>query len=173
MKFGGLNSPASTSSQNSYDDEYLGTGGKAQLHGDSMEMGELQGRELLPPVELPAREPVGSELLTPIGRSSRRKRKREGSPTSPNTPGGERLGESKREEEEEVDIGMMDIPRIVSPEEKSNGRIEENEEELEEVVEEVEWPLPMSPLQELFKKTVMRDGKADADEVRHETYYHP
>ncbi|KAA8564738.1 hypothetical protein EYC84_011630 [Monilinia fructicola] len=67
----------------------------------------------------------------------------------------------------------MDIPRIVSPEEKSNGRIEENEEELEEVVEEVEWPLPMSPLQELFKKTVMRDGKADADEVRHETYYHP
>ncbi|RAL59103.1 hypothetical protein DID88_006749 [Monilinia fructigena] len=173
MKFGGLNSPASTSSHNSYGDGYLGTGEKAQLHGDSMEMGELQGRELMAPVELPAREPVGSELLTSIGKSFRRKRKGEGSPISPSTPGGERLRDSKRDEEEETDIGMMDIPWIALQEENSNGRMEEIEDELEEVVEEVEWPLPMSPLQELFKKTEMRDGKADVDEVRHETYYHP
>ncbi|KAB8292087.1 hypothetical protein EYC80_007832 [Monilinia laxa] len=87
MKFSDLNSPASTSSHNSYGDGYLGTGEKAQLHGVSMEMGELQGRELMAPVELPAREPVGSELLTPTGKSFKRKGKREVSPVSPSTAG--------------------------------------------------------------------------------------
>ncbi|KAI9650911.1 hypothetical protein NHQ30_000946 [Ciborinia camelliae] len=167
-KFGGFHSPASTSSHDSFGDGYLGIGGKAQLHGDSMEMRELHGKEVIPPVELPAMEPVGSELLTPIGKSSRRKWKSEGSPVSPISP----LGEEN--EGGEIDLGTLNIPRIVLLED--NDRIEGDEEgegEEVEVVEEVEWPLPLSPLQELFKKTEMRDGKADADEVRHETYYHP
>ncbi|QSZ32728.1 hypothetical protein DSL72_002307 [Monilinia vaccinii-corymbosi] len=174
-KFGGLHSPASTSSHKSYADGYSGSGGKVQLHGESMEMRELQGREVMAPVELPAREPVGSELLTPIGKSFKRKRKRKRgeNPVSPNSPGGERLGEVKGGEAGEMDIGMMEIPRILLPKESNHGEMEGDEGELEEVIEEVEWPLPMSPLEELFKKSEMRDGKTDADEVRHETYYHP
>ncbi|TGO63819.1 hypothetical protein BOTNAR_0095g00170 [Botryotinia narcissicola] len=172
--FGGLHSPASTSSHYSYGDGYLGTGGKAQLHGESMEMRELQGREIMAPVELPAREPVGSELLTPIGKNFRRKRKREASPASPLVSTGlEGLGERKHEKGV-TDIGTLSIPRIDLPEVNANEVRDEGEENDEdEIVEEVEWPLPMSPLQALFKKTEMRDGKADADEVRHETYYHP
>lgn len=178
-KWGGLNSPGSTSSHNSYGDGYLGTGAKAQLHGESMEMRELQGREVMAPVELPAREPVGSELLTPIGKSFRKKRKREPSPVSPlNSPGDvERLNEQKVLAGE-IDIGTMIIPRIVLPEGNDTKRkagLEEEEEEDndDDGVEEVDWPLPMSPLQELFKKTEMRDGKENADEVRHKTFYHP
>ncbi|KAF7945571.1 hypothetical protein EAE96_010338 [Botrytis aclada] len=172
--FGGLHSPASTSSHNSYGDGYLGTGGKAQLHGESMEMRELQGREIMAPVELPAREPVGSELLTPVGKSFKRKRKREASPVSPLVSTRvEGLGEHKYEKGE-TDIGTLNIPRITLPDGNVNGVGDEREENDEdEIVEEDEWPLPMSPLQALFKKTEMRDGKADADEVRHETYYHP
>lgn len=33
------------------------------MHGDSMEIRELQGREVMAPVELPARQPVGSDLF--------------------------------------------------------------------------------------------------------------
>ncbi|KAF7852773.1 hypothetical protein EAF04_010892 [Stromatinia cepivora] len=172
-KLDGLYSPASTSSHNSYGDGHLGTWGKVQLHGDSMEMRELQGKEVMAPVELPAREPVGSELLTPIGKSFRRKRKREASPASPlYSPGCEGLGERKDGGKEgETDIGTMSLSQIVLPEGSERGGMEEDEYEDEEG--EVEWPLPLSPLQELFKKTEMRDGKADADKVRHETYYHP
>lgn len=172
--FGGLHSPASTSSHNSYGDGYLGTGGKAQLHGESMEMRELQGREIMAPVELPAREPVGSELLTPIGKSFRRKRKMEASPVSPLVSTGlEGSGEQKYEKGE-TDIETQSIPRIVLSQGNTNEVRDEGEEnDGDEIVEEVEWPLPMSPLQALFKKTEMRDGNADADEVRHETYYHP
>lgn len=92
----------------------MSTGGKAQLHGDSMDIRELQGREVMSPVELPAREPVGSELLTPIGKFFRKKRKRERgkSPISPNILGGEEFGEVFGEGS---DIGTMGIPRIVLP----------------------------------------------------------
>ncbi|EMR85985.1 hypothetical protein BcDW1_5436 [Botrytis cinerea BcDW1] len=173
-EFGGLNSPASTSSHNSYGDVYSGTGGKAQLHGESMEMRELQGREIMAPVELPAREPVGSELLTPIGKSFKTKRKRAASPALPlGSTGSEGSGE-QRYERRETNIGILNLPRIILPEGNANReRDEEEENDEDEIVEEVEWPLPMSPLQAMFKKTEMRDGKADADEVRHETYYHP
>ncbi|TEY57675.1 hypothetical protein BOTCAL_0209g00140 [Botryotinia calthae] len=173
-KFGGLNSPASMSSHNSYGDVYLGTGGKAQLHGESMEMRELQGREIMAPVELPAREPVGSELLTPIGKSFRRKRKMEASPASPLVSTGSEGPGEHRYERGQTNIGMLNIPRIILSEGNVNcGRDKEEDNDEDEIVEEVEWPLPMSPLQAMFKKTEMRDGKADADEVRHETYYHP
>jgi len=39
--------------------------GKAQLHSECIPVKELENCEVLPPVELPALEPVGSELLTP------------------------------------------------------------------------------------------------------------
>lgn len=144
------------------------------MHGESMEMRELQGREIMAPVELPAREPVGSELLTPIGKSFRRKRKMEASPVSPLVSTGlEGSGEQKYEKGE-TDIETQSIPRIVLSQGNTNEVRDEGEEnDGDEIVEEVEWPLPMSPLQALFKKTEMRDGNADADEVRHETYYHP
>jgi hypothetical protein len=39
--------------------------GKAQLHSECVPVGELDNTEFHPPVELPAVEPVGNELLTP------------------------------------------------------------------------------------------------------------
>ena len=38
---------------------------KAQLHSESVPTRELENSEIIPPVELPALEPVGSELNTP------------------------------------------------------------------------------------------------------------
>lgn len=40
--------------------------GKVQLHSDCAPANELENVEIIPPVELPAVEPVGSELNTPI-----------------------------------------------------------------------------------------------------------
>jgi hypothetical protein len=39
--------------------------GKAQLHSECVPVRELENTEVQPPVELPAVEPVGNELLTP------------------------------------------------------------------------------------------------------------
>ncbi|KAH6670684.1 hypothetical protein B0J14DRAFT_101000 [Halenospora varia] len=39
--------------------------GKAQLHGECIVPQEVDNTEIIPPVELPALEPVGMELLTP------------------------------------------------------------------------------------------------------------
>jgi hypothetical protein len=39
--------------------------GKAMLHGESLVPKEMENTEVIPPVELPALEPVGMELLTP------------------------------------------------------------------------------------------------------------
>jgi hypothetical protein len=47
------------------DDTNSSTEGKAQLHSDSVVVRELEDTEVRQPVELPAVEPVGSELNTP------------------------------------------------------------------------------------------------------------
>lgn len=42
-------------------------GGKAQLHSDCIPVKEMENTEVVAPVELPALEPVGQEMLTPRG----------------------------------------------------------------------------------------------------------
>lgn len=42
-------------------------GGKAQLHSDCVPVREMENTEIIAPVELPALEPVGQEMLTPRG----------------------------------------------------------------------------------------------------------
>lgn len=42
-------------------------GGKAQLHSECIPVREMENTEVIPPVELPALEPVGQEMLTPRG----------------------------------------------------------------------------------------------------------
>jgi hypothetical protein len=127
------------------------TGGKAQLHGESMEMRELGNTEVSPPAELPAVEPVAVEMLAPRGKSVRKKRKREDTSME--------RGREREEEDEGGDLGLLRVP-------ESGGVVDDDDEE-----DDVNWPLPMSPLQQIFKSTEMRDGKVE--EVKHETYYHP
>lgn len=50
---------------NDNDSMHSSQGGKAQLPAECVPVKELDGREIIPPVELPALEPVGSELSTP------------------------------------------------------------------------------------------------------------
>ncbi|KAH8820287.1 hypothetical protein F5884DRAFT_41623 [Xylogone sp. PMI_703] len=47
----------------------VGTG-KAQLHSESIPVMELSNTEVIPPIELPASEPVGSELSSPMDEKS-------------------------------------------------------------------------------------------------------
>ncbi|PQE12495.1 hypothetical protein CJF30_00002374 [Rutstroemia sp. NJR-2017a BBW] len=151
--FPGSPSPTTTGSHNSMDWTIHGlTGGKAQLHGESMEMRELMSTEVSPPAELPAAEPVGMELLAPRGKSVRRKRKREDTSME--------RGREGEDEDEGGDVGLLRIPG-------SGGGVHDDEDD----EDDVNWPLPMSPLQQIFKSTEMRDGKVE--EVKHETYYHP
>lgn len=121
-----------------------------------MEMRELENTEVSPPAELPAVEPVGMELLAPRGNSVGRKRKREDA------------GVDREKEEAEAEAGNQggNVRFLRIP-----GGGDEGDGEEDDVDVDVDWPLPMSPLQQIFKSTEMRDGKAE--EVKHETYYHP
>ncbi|KAK6597024.1 hypothetical protein H4I96_09676 [Botrytis cinerea] len=112
-EFGGLNSPASTSSHNSYGDVYSGTGEKRNCTGEYGDEGVA--REGNNGAKFQDEEEKGSESCIAIGDIE---------PTADNLP----EGNANRERDEE----------------------EENDED--EIVEEVEWPLPMSPLQAMFKK---------------------
>jgi hypothetical protein len=47
------------------DDSNHSDEGKPQLHSESVAAQEMENTEVIPPVELPALEPVGSELNTP------------------------------------------------------------------------------------------------------------
>lgn len=47
------------------DEESTDSQGKPQLHSECIPRKEMDNTEVIPPVELPALEPVGMELLTP------------------------------------------------------------------------------------------------------------
>ncbi|KAM3074433.1 hypothetical protein ACMFMG_002764 [Clarireedia jacksonii] len=153
----GSSSPTTTGSHNSMDWTMNGlTGGKAQLHGESMEMKELGNTEVIPPAELPAVEPVAIELLAPRGKSVRRKmRKRDDGGVEGEREGGDEAAGG--------DLGLLRVP--------GGGGLVDDDDDEDEDEEDVDWPLRLSPLQQIFKSTEMRDGKVE--EVKHETYYHP
>lgn len=53
------------------DSESTASHGKAQLHSECIPRKEMDNTEIAPPVEMPALEPVGMELLTPRHETSK------------------------------------------------------------------------------------------------------
>ena len=56
------------------DEETMALPGKPQLHSECIPRKEMENTQVIPPVELPALEPVGTELLTPRNETNNQRR---------------------------------------------------------------------------------------------------